>query len=189
MGNITLSKNPASPRRDQIFDSTLNDESTSKRLQAYAPSRFPQRRRMNQLYDFREASRRESQRVAAGSQKKSCSQNLIRSPSLSIPPLDGSLMRFADAAAPPSATRCAPYCASPTTVAKRGASTESLSPPICSDGVPTRTPVPNTSLASSALPCIAAAPPVSTTPAASLPANPADDTSRCTRSKISSMRW
>ena len=70
--------------------------------------------------------------------------------------------------------RCAPYCARPTTVAKRGASTESLSPPICSDGVPTRTPVPKTSLASSALPCIAAAPPVSTTPAASLPAKPAD---------------
>ena len=46
--------------------------------------------------------------------------------------------------------RFAPYCASPTTVAKRGASTESLSPPMFSDGIPTRTPVPKTSLASSA---------------------------------------
>ena len=34
-------------------------------------------------------------------------------------------------------------CANPTTVANRGASTESLSPPILSAGEPTRTPMPN----------------------------------------------
>ena len=37
-------------------------------------------------------------------------------------------------------------------------------------GTPTRTPVPNTSLASDATPSMAAAPPVSTTPALNFPA-------------------
>jgi len=53
---------------------------------------------------------------------------------------------------------------------------------------PTRTPVPKTSFASSPAPCIIAAPPVRTTPALSFPAYPAASMSRCTRSKISSMR-